>query len=143
MHDTHSTRIHASCLRDSNGEEWTFCKFCQEGNQMFQCSAKQRRARQRLGKHIPAGTNARNKRKSIARQRISKAASLTTEAVFSPWSVQSGYKEEFRSWQQHSRFSSCRELGRVLEMAVEGDGEEMARKELGGVKKTSYVPLRQ
>jgi hypothetical protein len=32
-----------------------------------------------------------------------------------------------------------RELGRVLEMAVEGDWEEVARKELGGAKKTSCV----
>jgi hypothetical protein len=31
-------------------------------------------ARQRLGKHIPAGANARNDRTSIARQRISKHA---------------------------------------------------------------------
>jgi hypothetical protein len=30
-------------------------------------------------------------------------------------------------------------MGRVVEMAVEGDWEEMARKELGGGKKTSYV----
>jgi hypothetical protein len=39
-------------------------------------------ARQRLGKHIPAGANAYNIRTSIARQRISKDASLTIEAVF-------------------------------------------------------------
>jgi hypothetical protein len=31
------------------------------------------------------------------------------------------------------------ELGRLLEMAVEGDWEEIARKELGGAKKTSCV----
>jgi hypothetical protein len=31
-------------------------------------------ARQRLGKHIPAGANTRNNRTSIARQRISKHA---------------------------------------------------------------------
>jgi hypothetical protein len=30
-------------------------------------------------------------------------------------------------------------LGRVLEMAVEGDFEEIARKELGGAKKTFCV----
>jgi hypothetical protein len=34
--------------------------------------------------------------------------------------------------------SSSRELGRILEMAVEGDWEEMARKELRGAK-ISYV----
>jgi hypothetical protein len=39
-------------------------------------------ARQRLGKHIPAGVNAINNRQSITRQRISKHASLTIEAVF-------------------------------------------------------------
>jgi hypothetical protein len=41
-------------------------------------------ARQRLGKHISAGANARN-RTPIARQQISKHASLTTEAMFSSW----------------------------------------------------------
>jgi hypothetical protein len=39
-------------------------------------------ARQRLGKHVPAKANARNNRTFIARQRISKHASLTIEAVF-------------------------------------------------------------
>jgi hypothetical protein len=34
---------------------------------------------------------------------------------------------------------SYQELGRVLEMAVEGDGEEMTIKELGCGKETSYV----
>jgi hypothetical protein len=34
-----------------------------------------------------------NIRPSIARQRISKYASLMVEAVFLAWSVQSGYKE--------------------------------------------------
>jgi hypothetical protein len=50
-------------------------------------------ARQRLGKHIPAGANASNNRMATARQRISKHASLTIEAVCSAWSVQSGYIE--------------------------------------------------
>jgi hypothetical protein len=54
-------------------------------------------ARQRPGKHIPAGVNSRNYRTSIARQGISKYASLTTEDVFSAWSVQNGYKEVFSS----------------------------------------------
>jgi hypothetical protein len=53
-------------------------------------------ARQRLCKHtsIPAEANARNNKTSIARQRISKHTSLTI-GLFSAWSVQSGYKEEF------------------------------------------------
>jgi hypothetical protein len=54
-------------------------------------------ARQRLGKHIPAQAYARNNRTSTARQWISQHASLTIEAVFYAWSVQSGYKEEV-SW---------------------------------------------
>jgi hypothetical protein len=49
--------------------------------------------------------------------------------------VQSGYKEVFDSIEQDK--VCCQELGRVMEMAVQGDGEEMARKELDGVKKTS------
>jgi hypothetical protein len=52
-------------------------------------------ARQRLGKHIPAQAYARNNRTLIARQRISKHASLTREAVFSAWSVQNDSKEVF------------------------------------------------
>jgi hypothetical protein len=57
-------------------------------------------ARQRLGKHMPAGAKARNNITSIAKQRISKHASLTTEAAFSAWSVQSGYREVFGSREQ-------------------------------------------
>jgi hypothetical protein len=49
-------------------------------------------ATQRLGKHIPAEAKARNSVTSIARQRISKQTSLKLEALFSAWSVQSGYK---------------------------------------------------
>jgi hypothetical protein len=52
-------------------------------------------ARQRLGKHIPSQANARNSRTSIAMQWFSKHTSLITEAVFSAWSVQGGYKEVF------------------------------------------------
>jgi hypothetical protein len=54
-------------------------------------------ARQGHGKHIPAGAKSRNNRTSIARQRISKHAALTVDGVFSPWSVQSGYKEVLSS----------------------------------------------
>jgi hypothetical protein len=51
--------------------------------------------------------------------------------------VQNGYKEVFGSVEQHR--VSCRELGRVLEKAVDGDKEELARNELDCAKKTSYV----
>jgi hypothetical protein len=57
-------------------------------------------ARQRLGKHIPARANARKNRTSIARQRISKHASLTIEAVFSAWPVQRTYEEVLGSIEQ-------------------------------------------
>jgi hypothetical protein len=53
-----------------------------------------------IGKHIPDGANERSNRTSIARQLISKHASLTIEAVCSAWSVQSGYKEVFGSIEQ-------------------------------------------
>jgi hypothetical protein len=54
-------------------------------------------ARQRLDNHIPTEANTRNNRTSIARQRISKHASLIIEAVFSALSVQGGYKEALSS----------------------------------------------
>jgi hypothetical protein len=57
-------------------------------------------ARQQLSKHIPTGDNAGNNRKFIARKRINKHASLTIKAVFSVWSLQSGYKEVFGSIEQ-------------------------------------------
>jgi hypothetical protein len=65
-------------------------------------------ARQRLGKHIPAGSNGPNIRTSIVRQRISKHTSLTIEAVFSAWSVQNGYKEVFSGikWSEESSFET-------------------------------------
>jgi hypothetical protein len=95
-------------------------------------------AKQRVCKHIPAEANACNNRASIPRQRTSKHASLTKEAVFSASSVQSGNKEGF-SWEELvvRSWVTCWELGRVLEMAVEGDWEEMARNELDCTKKTS------
>jgi hypothetical protein len=71
-------------------------------------------ARQRPGKHIPAGANARNNRTSIAKQRISKHATLTIEAVFSTWSVQSEYKEVFSSieWSEGLSFGTpaCQDM---------------------------------
>jgi hypothetical protein len=53
-------------------------------------------ARQQLGKHIPAGANARNSSTSIAKQRRGKHASSRIEAVFAAWSVPRSYLEE--SW---------------------------------------------
>jgi hypothetical protein len=73
-------------------------------------------ARQRLGKHIPARANALNNRTSIARQRISKHASLTIEAVFSTWSVESDYKEVLESTEQELEVKSRvsrRQLARI------------------------------
>jgi hypothetical protein len=49
----------------------------------------------------------RNNWTSIARQRISKYASLK-DAVFSAWSVQSSYKEMFGSIEQYRIESSLR-----------------------------------
>jgi fructosamine-3-kinase len=52
---------------------------------------------------------------SIAKQRISKNASLRIEDVFSAWSVQSGYKEVFSSTENNRVESSfetpaCRDM---------------------------------
>jgi hypothetical protein len=47
-----------------------------------------------------------------------------------------------RSWESSVEefiWVSCQEFGRVLEMAVEDDWEEIARKDLGAAKKTSCV----
>jgi hypothetical protein len=57
--------------------------------------------------------------------------------MFSAWSVQSGYKELFGSMEKHR--VTCRELGRVLEMAVEGDKEEIEINVLDCAKKISCV----
>jgi hypothetical protein len=105
---------------------------------------------QRLGKLLPAETNTRNNRMSIARQRISKQTSSTIQRLcFLHGPCRGVIKGQsrscelnfIRSWESsiEKEFISCRELGRVLEMAVEGDWEEMVRNELGGAKKTSYV----
>jgi hypothetical protein len=74
-------------------------------------------ARQRLGKHIPAGANEGKISISIARQRINKHASLTVE--FLPaWSVQSGYKEVFSCIEgiEESSFGApaCRDMSLEL-----------------------------
>jgi hypothetical protein len=73
-------------------------------------------ARQRLGKHILVEAYERNNRTSTARQRISKQV-FNRQAVFSAWFVLMGYKRP----KKVVRVSCCRELGRVLEVAVEGD----------------------
>jgi hypothetical protein len=78
--------------------------------------------REWLGKHIPAEANARNNRTFIARQRISKQASLKIKAVLSAWSLQSGYKEVFsgRKWSEDSSFGPpvCREQRNYIESSV-------------------------
>jgi hypothetical protein len=90
--------------------------------------------------------------RSTARQRISKQAFSTVERLCSlrgPCRVViKGQRRSFdflaRSWENSVEeefiwVSCCRELGRVLDMAVQGYWEEMARKELGREKKTSCV----
>jgi hypothetical protein len=71
-------------------------------------------SRQRLGKNNPAGANARYNRTSTARQWISKHAFLTMEAVFSAWSVRSGYTEVFSSIERSEESSletpACRDM---------------------------------
>jgi hypothetical protein len=94
-------------------------------------------ARQRLCKYIAAEGNAHNNRTSIVRQWISKEESLTIEAVFSAWPVQSGYKEVFGIIEQNR--ISCQELCHCLEMTVRNGREETARKELGSPEKSSCV----
>jgi hypothetical protein len=57
------------------------------------------------------------------------------QRLFSAWSVLMGYK----GTQKVIWVSCCWELGRVLEMAVEGDWEEMASNESDCAKKTSCM----
>jgi hypothetical protein len=54
-------------------------------------------SRKRLGKYIPARVNASKNKTSIARQRFSKDAFLTIEAVFPVGFLQSYYKSVFGS----------------------------------------------
>jgi hypothetical protein len=55
-------------------------------------------SRQRVAEHIPAETNTRNSGRSIARQRRSKQALSTIQAVFSVGSEQSGSSSEAVSY---------------------------------------------
>jgi hypothetical protein len=91
---------------------------------------------QLLGKHIPAEAYARKNNTSIARQRISKQAFSRIETLCflrGPCrGVIKGRRKSFES-------CFCQELGRVLEMAVQGDWEQMAKKELDCAKKTSHM----
>jgi hypothetical protein len=74
-------------------------------------------ARQRLGKFIPAedGTRAMIGRPWLGNGSVNSLLN-NREAVFSTWSVPMVYQGT-----NDVVRVSCRELGRVLEMAVEGD----------------------
>jgi hypothetical protein len=97
-------------------------------------------ARQRLGKHIPAGAKARNNTTSITTQRINKHASSSIEAVFSGWPVQSVQQHRVKfgiSFRQ-----KLRELSR--NGSSSGDGilrRQMARKEFDCDKKTCVIRI--
>jgi hypothetical protein len=79
-----------------------------------------------------AEANECNNRTSTVRQRISKHASLTLDAVFSAWSCKVVIKEVSVEKNQLSEVNetsveeefisvSCQELGPVLGMTVQGD----------------------
>jgi hypothetical protein len=105
-------------------------------------------ASQRFGKHIPTQANTHKNRMSIARQLISKHASLTIEVVFSMGSVQSGNKEVFgstesiRKWKVEFLDASLPEYELGIDLSqVFGIGScrIMTRKGLGCEKTTSCV----
>jgi hypothetical protein len=133
------------------------CNFLTKFSTIFQftngCSIVKYRhiARQRLGKHIHVEAYSRNNRMSIAKQWISKKPTQQQRLCFlrGPYRVViKGQRRSFelviRSWESSAEEEfiwkgCCQQLHRVLEMAVQDDWEEMARKELGCEKKTSYV----
>jgi hypothetical protein len=90
-------------------------------------------ATQRHGKHIPAGANSRDNRTSIARQRVSKHASLTIETAFIC------VLGQHRAVKNRDEFETpaCRDLS--LELNWVGSCRIMTRNELDCAKKTSYV----
>jgi hypothetical protein len=64
----------------------------------------------------------------------SQDSSVGIVTALQAWSVPRGYKGTKKVvWE------SCQELGRALEMAVEGEWEDMTRNELDCAKKTSRV----
>jgi hypothetical protein len=92
-------------------------------------------ARQRPGKHILTEAYALNNMTSIANQWISKNVFSAMDSLcFLFCLCRKLIKGKRRSFER-----SCRELGRVLETAVEGDWEGMARKEFDCAKKASHV----
>jgi hypothetical protein len=94
-------------------------------------------ARQRLGKDIPARANARKNMTSIARQRISKHASLTIEAA-----VQSGYTEVFSIVDsEESSFGTSAIRDMISDLNWVGRCRIKARQELGGYNETLISPL--
>jgi hypothetical protein len=104
--------------------------------------------RQRLGKHIFHNAYKCNRRTIFARQRTSKHASLTIEAVFSVWSDPRGYKStqsedalkhssRIEKWSVEFETPACRDMN--LELNWVGSCRIMARKKLCGAKKTSCV----
>jgi hypothetical protein len=94
-------------------------------------------ARQRLGKHIPRDPT----RSTTGRLLLDNGSVNTLKTIrydrrqCFPW----GPPRAYITGSSKGAVSCFQELSRVLERAVKGDWEEMARKELGCAKKTSCV----